>query len=121
MNSHYSPEFLAEQKAKLLQTKEELVSELSKIARFDDASGTYMAIQPDLESGSPEDAGDNSLETETAQTNMALISELETTLGEVEAALSKMEEGKYGICDRTGEWIAEDRLRAYPAASTCED
>lgn len=121
MNSHYSPEFLAEQKAKLLQSKEEIVSELSKISRFDESSGTYLAIQPEFESGSPEDMGDNTLETETAQTNMALISEHEKMLVEVEAALSKMSEGKYGICDRTGEWIPEDRLRAYPAASTCED
>ncbi len=43
----------------------------------------------------------------------------EHLLGQVERALAKMDEGTYGICDRCGTAIEEDRLRAVPYATLC--
>ena len=118
MSHHYSPEFLAVQKTKLQEQKSEVEAELSNIARFDEASGSYVALQPELNAGSSEEIDESGMESETAQTNMAVIRDLETTLNDTLAALSKLESGDYGRCEATGEWIDEDRLSAYPAART---
>ena len=45
--------------------------------------------------------------------------ELEKRLAEVNAALSRMEEGTYGACAVCNMPIEEDRLGANPAAATC--
>ncbi len=120
MNTHYSPEFITSQKSKLEASKQELETELAQIALFDEASGTYIPIQPDFDAGSHEDNAENSTESEVGQTNMAIMVNLEKSLTETNAALAKMAEDKYGVCETTGEWIAEERLAAYPAARTCD-
>lgn len=51
--------------------------------------------------------------------NVPLVEELELRLHEVSAALKKMDEGTYGICEKTGDAISLARLRANPAARTC--
>ncbi|AZO94415.1 TraR/DksA C4-type zinc finger protein [Halocella sp. SP3-1] len=43
-----------------------------------------------------------------------------TLLTEVNDALAKMEEGRYGICQRCGEEIKESRLEVVPQTSFCE-
>jgi RNA polymerase-binding transcription factor len=39
--------------------------------------------------------------------------------GDVERALTKFEEGTYGICDRCGATISDERLEARPASVLC--
>jgi len=119
MNSRYSTEFLAARKADLLRQKSELEQELHQIARFDPAAGSWVALQPDYDQGSSEDIGDSSAETEALQNNQAQVSELEKSLEETDHALDKLAQGAYGKCEETGDWIAEDRLTAYPAARSC--
>lgn len=121
MQNHYSESFVAEQKAKLEAQQQELKAELNKIARFDEDSGSYMSLQPEYNEGASEDSGDSSNESEEGQTNNAVMTDLEKTLNEVMAALTKIEEGNYGICESSGDWISEERLQAYPAARTCQD
>jgi RNA polymerase-binding transcription factor DksA len=43
------------------------------------------------------------------------------TLGEIEAALRRIDDGTYGTCPMCGQQIAEERLRALPWASLCID
>lgn len=121
MDSHYSDSFLADRKADLLRQKQELETELHRIARFDEAAGGWVALQPEFSPDSSEDSGEMSEESETQQTNRARVTELETTQVEVDAALGKLADGTYGKCETTGEWMNEDRLIAYPAARTCGD
>lgn len=49
----------------------------------------------------------------------ALIEQAERHLAEVEAALARLEQGSYGVCERCGEPIAPGRLEARPTARTC--
>ena len=69
---------------------------------------------------------DRADETEVAdgieqfQTNNAVLEQLEVRLSEVKNALEKIENGKYGICEISGEEIELDRLEANPAAKTCK-
>jgi len=51
----------------------------------------------------------------------ALAAKLRETLGEVEHALAKLDEGKYGRCENCGKPIQPARLEAMPAARLCID
>ncbi len=51
--------------------------------------------------------------------NVAIVEELEKRLHAITAALAKIENGTYGICDVCGERIPQERLEANPAAATC--
>jgi DnaK suppressor protein len=49
----------------------------------------------------------------------ALIRLAEFDLAEVEAALQRLEQGTYGVCEACGDPIGEGRLDARPAARWC--
>lgn len=61
------------------------------------------------------------------QANTAIEQELTTSISynedhllkRIETALSKMDEGTYGICDHCGENIPQERLEAKPEVSLC--
>lgn len=40
-------------------------------------------------------------------------------IGEIHAALARVEDGEYGVCQECGEEISPARLRAQPTASLC--
>ena len=50
---------------------------------------------------------------------LSLVSELRENLKDVEHARSKVERGTYGVCERCGEPIGEERLDAIPWARLC--
>ena len=43
------------------------------------------------------------------------------TLGQIEQALARLDDGTYGVCERCGNPIGDERLRARPWASLCID
>jgi DnaK suppressor protein len=49
----------------------------------------------------------------------ALAGTLRGTLQDIDAALGKIEQGTYGLCESCGRPIAEARLEAMPAARLC--
>jgi RNA polymerase-binding protein DksA len=49
----------------------------------------------------------------------ALVGSLRETLSDIDNALTKIDAGTYGICERCGRPIGEDRLEAMPAARLC--
>ena len=49
----------------------------------------------------------------------ALIDQAEEHLGEIDAALARLDEGTYGLCVVCGRRIPEERLEARPTARTC--
>jgi DnaK suppressor protein len=49
----------------------------------------------------------------------ALAGNLRESLTDVEAALVKLDNGTFGVCEGCGEPIAPDRLEAKPAAKLC--
>ncbi len=51
----------------------------------------------------------------------ALASQLKDALDDVLKALSKLDEGTYGICERCGNAITTARLEAKPASNYCID
>ena len=70
-----------------------------------------------------DDAGfsDRSHSTEERSRLIALVRALRSNLRDAERALSKMEAGSYGTCERCGKPITPERLEALPWAVLCID
>jgi RNA polymerase-binding transcription factor DksA len=58
---------------------------------------------------------------EEFENNTAVLKQLEIRYNEVKDALTRIAEGTYGICEKTGEQIPEERLDVNPAARTIVD
>jgi DnaK suppressor protein len=70
-----------------------------------------------------EDSGfaDRGHSTEERSQVIAVVRALRSNLHDVERALSKMDAGVFGICERCGEPISIERLEALPWAVLCID
>ena len=49
----------------------------------------------------------------------ALAGELQETLNDVDAAIGRLADGTYGVCEGCGQPVGEARLEAMPAARLC--
>jgi RNA polymerase-binding transcription factor DksA len=105
---------LALLKEELLKEKARMEAELLVIAKPTDEVGNYETQMEDLGT----DPDENASEVEGYVDNLGVESNLETQLKDINDALDKMSKGTYGICEKTGEEISVDRLKAYPAART---
>jgi RNA polymerase-binding transcription factor DksA len=50
---------------------------------------------------------------------LALKRHLERMLEQVDAAVARAEKGTYGVCEKCGQPIDPERLKALPAATLC--
>jgi len=64
---------------------------------------------------------DTATETYDRELDYTLEENSEHVLGEIEAALSRIEGGTFGVCTNCGEQIPEERLEALPWATLCID
>jgi DnaK suppressor protein len=109
------------------KTQEKLRKQLEVRKTEIEDNVSYMAdeiraigIDQDDENGSLgnhiADDGSNVSEAE----RLVVISEdFQEILGQINAALERMEEGSYGICLRCGKPIAAERLKAFPYVAYC--
>lgn len=74
------------------------------------------AEMPDLEVGDEADAATQSSERELL---FELSDNERQTLDAVEAALRKIDQGRFGLCESCNKKIARQRLRAMPQARYC--
>ncbi|MGP4067373.1 TraR/DksA C4-type zinc finger protein [Halobacillus sp. B29] len=63
----------------------------------------------------PADSGSELYEREK---DIALLGHLKEELSDIEYSLNQMKAGKYGICEKTGKPIPNERLDAFPTART---
>ena len=62
---------------------------------------------------------DRSHRTEERSRLISVVRALRSNLHDVQRALTKMDAGTYGICERCGGQISEERLEALPWAVLC--
>jgi DnaK suppressor protein len=101
--------FIEQQKGKLLDRKAELERmqrEAQEVSR--ERSQEYQDTQPD--------SGDESQYLFEREVDATLGQQFGQELKDVNRALEKIEEGTYGLSDRSGEPIAKGRLEAIPEA-----
>ena len=107
---------LAELKDALLKEKAELENNLGKIAKpSGETNGDYETSFEDIGT----DKDDNATEVDQYTQNLSIENTLEKKLQTILEALEKMEKGKYGQCEKCGQDIPVERLRANPSAKTC--
>ncbi|HRY30809.1 MAG TPA: TraR/DksA C4-type zinc finger protein [Candidatus Paceibacterota bacterium] len=106
-------------KDKLLKEEARIVAELKSVGRVNpDNPNDWEPVPGELESN-VSDPNDFADEIEQFEQNSAILKELETELVEIKAALKRIDDGTYGICEKTGKQIPLKRLEAYPAARSC--
>ncbi len=92
---------------KLLQKKEELMNKMTEscgeLSEFTEHSG--------------KDEGDQAARVLKEGEFLKMNERFQMQLAEIEKALSRIEEGSYGVCEVTGEKIEPERLKAIPWTS----
>ena len=83
--------------------------------------GSMIEETGDLALGAGDHLADSATETFMRELDGGLEENAEHLLGEIEAALHRIDEGTYGICVACGRPIAEQRLEAVPYATLCID
>lgn len=80
--------------------------------------GALERVDAELAEADPEEI-ERATEQWDAQVTSRLSDEDARALGEIVAALRRIEDGSYGFCDDCGEWIGDARLAAVPETTTC--
>jgi len=94
--------------------------ELQSVGRRNPDNNNDWEPKPaDYESPAGDDAVDQADIVEEFGNNAGIVKQLEIRYNEIKDALTRIEEGTYGICRISGEPIEEARLEANPAATTC--
>ena len=114
--SNLSQAFLKNIKENLLERKAKLKAQLNTFAEKDPKQeDNYNSDFPEF--GDKED--ENAAEVAVFESNLSLEDTLEQSLEMINRALQKIENGTYGLCEKCGEIINEERLKIMPTATKC--
>ncbi|WP_188206563.1 TraR/DksA C4-type zinc finger protein [Alkalibacillus aidingensis] len=97
----------------LLEEKEQLEKQ---IAQFEDTPEFIEESVGELNSYDDQHPGDMGTELDERHKDVTFFYRAQEQLKEINNALTKMDNGTYGICERTGEQIPYERLEAMPTA-----
>jgi RNA polymerase-binding transcription factor DksA len=110
-------ELIETMKHNLELQKKSLQKELESFANEDPKlKHNWDTRYPNREDGDKDEEADEVQEYDNA---LSLEYSLELKLKDVNIALEKITDGKYGICENCGEEIEEERLKAVPEAKLC--
>jgi len=117
-------QFIKKLKEQLEQEKIRAEEQLSKFAEKDsNLKGDWDTKFPDVGA----ESGDDDIEEDIAQKRqeyerlLPVEFALETKLQNIEIALKKIRDNEYGICEKCGKKISEQRLLAIPETRLCMD
>jgi DnaK suppressor protein len=103
----------------LLERREQLQT---TIRNHDIGASSLLDETGELMSSSADNhLADTASETFERELDEGLEEDAERQLREVEAALARIDEGRYGTCEMCGREIPEGRLEAIPWATLCID
>ncbi|PIR42993.1 hypothetical protein COV24_05050 [candidate division WWE3 bacterium CG10_big_fil_rev_8_21_14_0_10_32_10] len=112
-----TPEFIQEQKERLLKKRSELTKEINRLGSED----AYLEESKDVV-GRNQDEYETDAQEDIQHSNTAKsIESITQDLDQVNKALQKIEDKKYGFDENTNERIDIARLRVYPEATTAVD
>jgi RNA polymerase-binding transcription factor DksA len=103
----------------LIEERDRLRAELKRIE--DKAAGRDRLHSEQAGQDFDEPGGDAATETVERAQSMAVGASLREQLDEVLAALEKIDNGTYGICDACGKPITKKRLTVLPWATLCKE
>ncbi len=113
----FSKPLLKEIKTLLLAEKARLETELSHFTHRNTKTESGEPITDFPNFGDDED--ENATEVAEYTNNLSLENEIENELRDVEASISRVDAGTYGICKYCKVKIDEARLHARPTSTSC--
>jgi DnaK suppressor protein len=103
-------------KAKLEEEKAALISQLDEVGQRDpEQPDKWDVTTRDIEVDSA-DENEVADKLEESEGNAGIVNQLENQFKDVSDALTKIENGKYGLCEICNEPIEMERLMANPSA-----
>ena len=110
-----------EQKLDLEKYKKQLISERDRIMDEQHAIGAHAAEAGYELADYDNHPADTATDTFMREQDQAIGENYKQMLEQINEALRKIDEGTYGMCDRCGQPIHVNRLRAIPFATLCID
>lgn len=117
--SHLTVQQLSQLRARLEQDRDEIQHRLQ--------DNEHYGLQESMRDGTGElsendnHPGDTATDLYNRSMDISLLERDEHELDDIEAALSAMDEGTYGICKASGEPIPFERLSAIPSTLYCKE
>lgn len=104
----------AHARARLEEERQRLL-DLRKSHHVEHLEEPLLDAQGEL-SSADQHPGDEANETHERAKDASILEQIEADLVEIDAAYERLDEGRYGVCEGTGEVIPDDRLEVAPAA-----
>jgi RNA polymerase-binding transcription factor DksA len=106
--------------------RERLVAERQRVSGLIDELHNEGLDQSEADQGGElahydQHPADTASDTFEREKDLSILESLEAELTEIEAALQRLQDGRYGVDEVTGEPIDRARLEAYPTARTNVD
>jgi RNA polymerase-binding transcription factor DksA len=111
-NGSHSPAFIAKQRQRLLDLRDDLVDAVSGMAR----DTIRNAPEGSEASGSGQHQGDAGSDAYDRDFALSVLAKEQDALYEIEQALRRIQSGSYGICEMSTRKIPQARLEAIPFA-----
>jgi len=105
---------LTDLKKRLLEEREELLSQLKTIEE-----AVFSASQSDLTGESDDESADAGTATFERERDLSIENNVRDLLRKVDSALDRIGKKTYGICVRCGKAIEKSRIKALPYADLC--
>ncbi len=123
LNKNISKETLEELKERLEKSRRTVQEELQGFAKKNkDIKDDWKTKYPRFNSGTGGEEAEGEADEEEEYINLLPVEHsLELRLRDINLALNKIKEGKYGICEKCGKEISEERLKAKPEAKFCRE
>ncbi len=108
------------------KVREQLMAERSRLERdiYDRTQGDQAVapVDPLIDAGGVSShQADNADAVSDFERNQAIVANSRIVLHQVRAALARLDNGVYGVCERCGKPIEPRRLEALPYATLCRD
>jgi DnaK suppressor protein len=91
---------------------------LQRLVTLTDDFAEVVAASRDSNADDEHDPEGATIAFERSQLD-ALANQARNHLVEIDAAIARLEDGTYGVCERCGQPISDARLRARPVARAC--
>jgi len=105
------------------QARDRLRAEQARLQEVRDAADRLVSAANEAETGELSTAdqhpAEQATETLEREIDQGVLQRVDAELMEVAAALTRLDEGSYGVCEICGKQIAEGRLEAMPATRYC--
>jgi RNA polymerase-binding protein DksA len=104
-------------KQRLVEERQRAQEALERLQREDE--GQLEDEQEEIQSDNH--LGDMATSMYDRELDYTLEENVERVLGEIDAALQRIDDGTYGVCENGGEQIPPERLEAIPWTTLCID